>query len=124
MLVVRKSRLAGKGLFTTSLLRCGDVIVEYTGERLTYEECEKRYGKNFRSDVAPYVFYVSKKNCVDARDPENLARYANDANGPAKKGVENCAEFAVIKGRPYIVATKDIKPNSEIYVNYGDDYWP
>lgn len=125
MLVVRKSIIpgAGKGLRTTSPIRKGDVIVEYKGEKLTWDQCLKRYKKDIHN--AAYLFYVSHKNCIDARDTmDALARYANDANGfVKKKGIKNNSEYRIIKGKPYIVATKNIPANSEIFVDYAGDYW-
>ena len=32
-------------------------------------------------------------------------------------------QYEVIKGKPYIVATRNIKAGSEIFVSYGKDYW-
>src|SRR6267154_1086598 len=106
MLKVRPSRIrgAGRGLFTTSRIRKGDVIVEYLGEKLTWKQCIKRYKKNLKE--LAYVFSVSDDNCIDAKPvPDALAKYANDANGSVGK-YKNNAEYRIIKGRPYIVATK------------------
>lgn len=114
---------AGKGLFTTSPIRKGDKVVEYKGEKMTWDQCKKRYG--MKIDLAAYLYYVSYKNCIDARDtPNELARYANDANGYTKvKGLKNNSEYDNFDGVPYIVATKNIPAGSEIYVNYEDEYW-
>lgn len=125
MLVVRKSIIpgAGKGLRTTSPIRKGDLIVEYKGEKLTWKQCLKRYKEEITH--ARYLFYVSHKNCIDAQHtPEELARYANDAEGYVKvKGLKNNSEYCVRKGKPYIIATKNIPANSEIFVDYAGDYW-
>jgi len=125
MLIVKKSKIpgAGKGLFTTSPIRKGDVIVEYKGEKMTWKQCLRRYGKHI--DQAHYLYYVSHKNCIDAQyTPWALARYANDANGLVRvKGLKNNAEYDNIKKKPYIVATRDIPARSEIFVDYAGDYW-
>ena len=125
MLIVKKSRIpnAGKGLFTTSAIRKGDLIVEYKGEHMSWAKCMKRYGKDIND--ARYLFFVSSKNCIDAqRTPNELARYANDAGGfNVKKGLKNNAEYTNIKGVPYIIATTKISPGSEILVDYSGDYW-
>jgi hypothetical protein len=125
MLVVRKSRIpnAGKGLFTTSAIRKGDVVVEYLGDKLTWKQCLKRY-KNREHELL-YVFCVTDDNCIDAKpQPHELAQYANDANGGAKnKKFKNNSQYNIIKKRAYIVATKNIPANSEILVDYGDEYW-
>lgn len=125
MLVVKKSRIrnAGKGLFTTSPIKKGDIIVEYKGEKMTWAECEKRNEKA-KGNLA-YFFHVSKNNCVDASATlDALARYANDADGKTKsKKYKNNSVYDIIKGKPYIVATKNIPKQSEIFVEYGKEYW-
>jgi len=125
MLIIKKSRIpnAGKGLFTTSPIRKGDVIVEYKGDNLTWKQCEKRYGKDIAH--ASYLFFISKNNCVDAETSfDELARYANDANGfNMVKGMKNNSEYDIIKSKAYIVATKNIPARAEILVDYAGDYW-
>lgn len=39
------------------------------------------------------------------------------------KGFNNNAEYAVDGLKAYIESTKDIQPGSEIFVDYGPDYW-
>ena len=123
MFKVKKSKLpdAGKGLFTTTRIKKGELIVEYTGEKLTWKEAEERYKD---SENMAYVFHISPKNCIDAMPcPDALARYANDANATLTKKVKNNSEYQIIKRKAFIVATKNIPANSEILVDYGDDYW-
>lgn len=123
MFKLKKSTLpkAGLGLFTEVPFKKGDKIVEYEGDQYTWAECLKRAEEG----KANYVFYITAKKCVDAYDcPNALARYANDAKGLSRvKGINNNAQYEVIKGKPYIVATKRIKPGEEILVSYGKDYW-
>ena len=62
MLIIKKSRIpnAGKGLFTTSVIRKGDLIVEYKGEKMSWAKCMKRYGKDIND--ARYLFFVSSNS--------------------------------------------------------------
>lgn len=126
MLVVKKSRIkgAGKGLFTTSRIRKGDVIVEYKGIKSTWDQAMKKY-KDVKE--ARYIFHITDKNTVDAQyTPHELARYANDAEAPipgVKRRFKNNAHYEVIKSKPYIVAAKNIGPGAEIFVDYSGDYW-
>ena len=39
------------------------------------------------------------------------------------KGLRNNAEFQMLGGVPYVVATRRIEAGGEILVSYGDDYW-
>lgn len=125
MLFIQESLIpyAGKGLFTDSDIKKGEIVVEYTGEKLTWAECEKR--NNEQEGVNGYFFFISKNNCIDAQNtPESLGRYANDAQGYKRvPGLKNNAEYQIIKGKPYIVAKKNIKAGEEIFVSYGKEYW-
>lgn len=127
MLVVKKSRIkgAGYGLFTTSRIRKGDIIVEYKGIKSSWNTAMRRYGNKIKE--ARYLFHISDKNTIDAQPtPEALARYANDAEAPIKgkkSRFKNNAHYEVIKGKPYIVAAKNIGAGSEIFVDYSGDYW-
>ncbi len=125
MLFVQDSLIpnAGKGLFTDCDIKKGEIVTEYTGEKLTWAECEKR--NNNQEGVNGYFFFVSKNNCIDAQNtPESLGRYANDAQGYKRvPGLKNNAEYQIIKRKPYIVAKRNIKAGEEIFVSYGKEYW-
>jgi len=123
MLIVKKSQIpgAGKGLYTTKPFKKGVIIIEYTGEIITWKEYEQRV----EQDKDGYLFYINDKRCIDAYNhPETKARYANDANGLVKvKGLSNNSEYEIIKNKAYIVATTDIPAGSEIFVDYTEEYW-
>ena len=122
-LVVKKSIIpkAGKGLFTNRDFKKGERIVEYLGEIISWQECDVRAER----DEGGYVFYVSRKKCIDAfHTPEALARFANDANGLSKvKGITNNCKYDIYKNTGWITSTKNIKAGSEILVRYGPEYW-
>lgn len=127
MLYVKKSTLpkAGKGLFVAEAVKKGEIITEYEGERLTWAECQKRNEEKAGKEKGAYYFHITNNNCVDAEYTLwAMGRYANDAAGLSRvKGLRNNAMYKVIKGKPYIVATRNIKPHSEILVGYGKAYW-
>ena len=57
-----------------------------------------------------------------------MGRYANDAKGIGRvEGLRNNAQYEIKtrKGekRVFIVATRTIKANDEVLVDYGKDYW-
>ena len=123
MLYVKRSQIpgAGKGLYTDAPIKKNDYFIEYEGDEVTWDEVVKR-SENGRGG---YAFYVTKKKCIDAFDhPEALARYANDARGMTRTpGFRNNSVYAIKKGKPYIQASRNIKPGEEIFVWYGPDYW-
>ncbi len=125
MLYVKKSQIpkSGKGLYTTHDIKKGERVCEYEGEKLTWKECLAR--NEAQKGKGAYYFYVNSKNCVDAQYTLSaMARYANDAAGFGRvQGLRNNSKYEVIKGVPYIVATRNIKAGSEIFVAYGKEYW-
>lgn len=120
-LIVKKSTLpnAGKGLFTKVFIPKRTRIVEYKGRITTWKEVKEDDGEN------GYIFYIKNYHVIDALPTKKpLARYANDAKGfVRKKGLTNNAEYSVDGLKAYIESTKDIQPGSEIFVDYGPDYW-
>ena len=123
-LYIKKSTLpgSGKGLFTKKKIKKGTRIVEYKGEILTWKEVKK-----LADDRNGYVFYINSKRCIDAFNyTKALGRYANDAKGLSRvKGIKTNSEYVVGNGKKkcYIEAIKDIPAKSEIFVEYGKDYW-
>jgi SET domain-containing protein len=123
MLYLRPSHIpnAGLGLYTDSPIAKGEDVIEYTGEILTWKECEKRDGEG----KGGYFFYISSRHCIDARpDVCAMGRYANDAMGLVRvPGLRNNCDYINRKRRIYIVARRNIKAGEEIFVSYGKDYW-
>lgn len=124
-LEIKKSKIpgAGKGLFTTKLIKRGERVIEYTGEVITWKECQERNEK--KDGFGAYYFYISDKKCIDAEHVlDSLARYANDAAGFVRiPGVRNNCRYEVIKNRAYIIASRNLNPGDEIFVAYGKEYW-
>lgn len=127
MLYVKKSKIpkSGKGLFTDAPIKRGDIVCEYEGEKISWKECEARNAKLPGNKKGAYFFYINNRNCVDAAHAlDTFGRYANDASGPSKiEGLRNNSNYEVIKGKPYIVAKRNIKAGEEILVSYGKEYW-
>lgn len=121
-LVVKKSTLpnAGKGLFTKVEIPKGTRITEYKGKIMTWKDVEAHV-----DDHIGYVFWFSNQYVIDAwKTKKGVAHYANDAKGLSKlKGAKNNSVYDTEKRRCYIVATRDIPAGSEIFVDYGDEYW-
>ena len=110
---------SGKGLFTKKFIPKGTKIVEYKGRRTAWKDVKDEDGKN------GYIFFINRNNVIDALPWKSaLARYANDARGLVKiKGLTNNADYIVDGTRAYIESKKDIPAGSEIFVDYGKDYW-
>jgi SET domain-containing protein len=120
-LYVKKSTLpnAGKGLFTKVSIPKGTLIVEYKGRITAWKDVKDDDGKN------GYIFYVKRYHVIDALPTKKpLARYANDARGLTRiKGVTNNCDYITKGLKAYIESKKNIEAGSEIFVDYGPDYW-
>jgi uncharacterized protein len=123
-LYVRESTLpgAGKGLFTKNLIPKGKRIIEYRGEVMKWKDAEK-----MADDRNGYVFYITAQYVIDAWSfKKELARYANDAKGLTKvKGIVTNCEYIIDRKarRCFITAIADIPARSELFVEYGAEYW-
>jgi hypothetical protein len=108
----RKFRLgrssSGLGLFASEPYRAGEHVIEYTGERISDGEADRRGGR--------YLFHVDAGHAIDASGREHLARYINHACRP------NC-EARALGGRIFIHAKRAIKSGEELTYHYGRDYF-
>lgn len=120
-LFVKKSGIpdSGKGLFTKKFIPKGTRIVEYKGRISTWKDVKDEDGKN------GYIFYITRNHVINALPTKSaLARYANDARGLSKiKGVTNNCDYISDGLKAYIESKRDIPAGTEIFVDYGKDYW-
>ncbi len=106
---VRRSS-AGLGLFALEDIPKEQFIIEYTGERISNDEANRRGGQ--------YLFFVTDKLCIDGKGREHMARYINHACRPNAE-----AEHDEDGDRIYIRACKNIKAGEEITYHYGTDFF-
>jgi uncharacterized protein len=110
--VVRRSRVHGFGVFATRTLRKGDVISEYTGERISHAEANWRYRHRDINDSHTFLFTVSSRTVIDGRHGGNDTRFINHRCDP------NC-EPQIRRGRVFIVALRTIRPGDELGFEYN-----
>jgi uncharacterized protein len=120
-LYVKRSGIpdSGKGLFTRKFIPKGTRIVEYKGRISTWKDVKDEDGRN------GYIFYVNRNHVINALPTKKaLARYANDARGLKRiKGLLNNSDYITDGLKAYIESKRDIPAGSEIFVDYGADYW-
>ena len=63
--VVRNSRIHGRGVFATRYIRKGTRIVEYTGERITNKESDRRYDDTKMKRHHTFLFTLDSKTVID-----------------------------------------------------------
>jgi SET domain-containing protein len=105
-LIVKSSPLHGAGVYTTVPIKKGRHVLEYTGPRITKEQCEGLY-----SDTElTYLFGMEGGKIVI--DGFGTAAFVNHSCDP------NC-ETDQIKGRVWIIALEDIKAGEELTYDYN-----
>ena len=114
-LITRSSDIHAAGCFTLEEVPKGTVVLEYTGERITKEEGDRRYdGRSFT-----YLFGIGNGKIVI--DGHGMAMFVNHSCDP------NC-EVDEIDGRIFIKTRRNLKAGDELTYDYwlydGDDEAP
>lgn len=112
LIAVRRSRIQGRGVFATGLIRKGARIIEYTGERITDDEANARYDDAAMQRHHTFLFQVGGDIVIDGARKGNDSRFINHSCDP------NC-ETAVIGKRVFIEARRRIAAGEEL----AYDYW-
>ena len=107
LLWISKSRIAGKGLFTAQAITRGTRIIQYTGEKITKAESDKRL-----ADGNVYIFALHERYDIDGKAFRHKARYINHSCAP------NCTVQMTTR-TIWIVALRDITAGEELTYNYG-----
>jgi len=109
---VRRSGIHGKGVFALRPLRKGEVVIEYTGELITWREAIRRHPHDPQDPHHTFFFHIDDQRVIDAKVGGNAARWINHACRP------NC-EADEQDGRVYIKALRSIACGAELFYNYG-----
>ena len=116
---IRSSSIQGKGAFATQQISEGTYIIEYTGERISHDEADHRYGDSPEDHVV--LFIVDDDIVIDGGVNGNEARYINHSCDP------NC-QAVTDEDKIYIEALKTIQPGEELTFDYrlfrSDEYEP
>jgi hypothetical protein len=111
LIAVRESAIHGRGVFALRGIRKGTRIVEYTGERISHAEADRRYEDRPDDDSHTFLFIVDRRTVIDAGVGGNEARYINHACAP------NC-ESVIESKRIFIEALRDIEAGEELLYDY------
>ena len=111
-LIKRTSKIHSTGCYTTTAIKKGTRVVEYTGDILTVEQADEKYADADRT----YLFgLLDGKHVIDGK---NIAAFINHSCAP------NC-EADEINGHVWISAIRDIEAGEELTYDYnlydGDD---
>jgi len=120
---VRKSGVHGKGVFVVQPIKKGELVIEYTGEVISWDEALRRHPHDPSDPNHTFYFHIDAETVIDGARQGNSARWINHACDP------NCeAEIDEGAGRVFIHALRSLKPGEELFFDYGlvieDRYTP
>jgi len=109
---VKQSPVHGNGVFARRHIDAGERIIEYRGERISWDEATQRAEE--RGGPINHTFYFSLHDgrVIDGGKRGNDARWINHACSP------NCEAYED-EGRVYIYALHPIEPGQELNYNYA-----
>jgi SET domain-containing protein len=110
-IVVRNSRIHGRGVFAARPIPKGTRVVEYVGDRVSHAEADARYDDHDPNDNHTFLFIVDRRTVIDAGVGGNEARFINHSCDG------NC-ESVIEKGRVYIEAVRAIAKGEELGYDY------
>ena len=111
--IVKNSRIHGRGVYAGRRIRKGERVIEYKGERITWREADRRPPSD--PDDPHHTFFFSLddgKHVIDAGVGGNAARWINHSCDP------NC-ETTEEDGHVYIEALRDIRAGEELFYDYS-----
>ncbi|MCO5978245.1 SET domain-containing protein [Ideonella oryzae] len=110
---VRRSGVHGKGVFALQAIEPGEVLVEYTGDRIDWDEALRRHPHDPSNPEHTFYFQLRTGEVIDALYGGNASRWINHSCDP------NCEAEETKGGRVFIKALRPIAPGEELSYDYG-----
>src|SRR5918999_4841664 len=89
--VLRRSKIHGRGVYARKDIPKGTRLIEYTGEHITNAEADRRYDDESMAKHHTFLFILNSRTCIDAAVGGNVSKYINHSCDP------NCVAW--IEGR-------------------------
>ena len=113
---VRNSHIHGRGVFAATTIAKGTTIIEYRGERTTWEIASERPDSDPDDPAHTFIFELDDGRVIDAGVRGNAARWINHSCAP------NCKSCEDDDGRVYIEAKRTIARGEELTYDYRLSY--
>jgi SET domain-containing protein len=108
----RSSSIHGRGVFALTPIPKGSRVIEYSGERISHEEADRRYSEAHQNSPHTMLFTVDDKVVIDATRRGNSARWINHSCAPNCEAVDE-------DGHIYIETIRAIRPGEELTYDYN-----
>jgi hypothetical protein len=111
---LRRSPIQGLGAFAIKDIPKGTRLIEYSGERISNKEADKRYDDEAMRRHHTFLFILTSRTVIDAAYGGNESRFINHSCDP------NC-ETLIERGQIWIESIKPIAAGAEIAYDYQYD---
>src|SRR5262245_40556411 len=111
-IIVRNSKVHGKGVFAAKKIKEGDFIIEYGARRTSQKEAYRRKPADPDNPFHTFFFSLDNGKLIDGDDNGTDARWINHSCDP------NC-EAQEEDGKIHIHAIQDIRRGEELNYDYG-----
>jgi uncharacterized protein len=111
--LVRTSGIHGRGVFALRRIRKGTRILEYTGERISNKEADRRYDDDKMKRHHTFLFTLDSKTCIDG----SIKTGGGDASFINHSCEPNC-EAVITDRKIFIHALHTIEPGTELAYDY------
>ena len=109
---VRTSGVHGRGVYAVAHIEAGETLIEYTGERISWDLAMDRHPHDPEQPNHTFYFSLETGDVIYALYGGNDSRWINHSCDP------NC-EADEVDGRVFIKALRDLLPGEELFYNYG-----
>jgi uncharacterized protein len=114
---LRRSGIQGVGAFAIQDIPKGTRLIEYTGEKISNAEADRRYDDAKMKRHHTFLFVLNQKQVIDAQYGGNESMYINHSCDPN-------AETFIVRGRIWIESMRLIEAGEEITYDYQYDMDP
>ena len=108
---VRKSGIHGRGVFALTDIPRGTRLIEYTGERMSHDEADRRYGDLHAGGAHTMLFAATDEVVIDATQRGSSARWINHSCAPNCDAIEQ-------EGRIFIDTRRNVRAGEELVYDY------
>lgn len=109
---IRRSIIQGRGAFATRPIRSGERIAEYTGQRISWKEADRRYDDESMARHHTFLFAVTSRTVIDGSVGGSDARFINHSCDPNCEAVDD-------RGRIFIEARRNVAVGDELTYDYA-----
>jgi SET domain-containing protein len=110
-IVVRRSGIHGRGVFTTERIRKGARIIEYTGRHRPWKEAEDDPPRDPANPYHTFLFSLDNGDVIDAGIGGNEARWINHSCEPNCETIEK-------DDRIFVHALRTLWHGEELFYDY------